>query len=139
MKQFVICFLGSMVWSLGANASTEADAIMAEQKARVSVEAKAKIMEFHDVIQSNDKIAIADHVCFPLSYATKTGQKVLKNKSEFLKKYDEIFTPALKQRWAKNDWEPTWVGTKGITISDGDIWFDRNGCTVTLNNLLEIE
>jgi len=85
------------------------------------------IKAFIDNVKSNKKEAVANIVKYPF----KRGYPIpsVKNKTEFIKRYDQIFDSDLKNEIIKSDPAKDWsqVGWRGIMLNQGTLWFDEDG------------
>ena len=91
------------------------------------------VKNFIASVKSNDKEGVAAFISFPLGrdYPIPT----VKNKADFLNRYDEIFDANLKNEIIKSNPAKDWseVGWRGIMFGSGDIWIDTNGKIITIN------
>lgn len=74
-------------------------------------------------VKDDDRKAVADNVNFPLEWNTKTGIVLIKSRGEFLKKYDDLFTPELKGKIAKQDLKCLPADDEGAKVADGELRF----------------
>ena len=75
-----------------------------------------------NAILTNDKEWIADHILYPLG-TSGINHKVeykIKNKSDFVKKFDEIFTKDYKNK--VKSWPPFDLSCGHIGVAFGNIW-----------------
>lgn len=82
---------------------------------------------FIDNVKKNKREAVAASIRYPLSRENPIPS--IKNKTEFLKRYDAIFDAALKNEIIKSDPAKNWseVGWRGIMLNQGTIWFETDG------------
>lgn len=84
-------------------------------------------------VKSNNKEEVAAFISFPLGreYPIPT----VKNKADFIKRYDQIFDATLKNEIIKSNPAKDWteMGYQGIMLGQGDIWMDTNGKIITIN------
>lgn len=85
------------------------------------------IKTFIENVKSNKKEAVANIVQYPF----KRGYPIpsVKNKAEFIKRYDQIFDAALKNEIIKSNPAKDWsqVGWRGIMLNQGTLWFNEDG------------
>ncbi|PIF32066.1 hypothetical protein CLU81_2578 [Flavobacterium sp. 9] len=84
-------------------------------------------------VKSNNKEGVAAFISFPLGRDYPIP--AVKNKADFLKRYDQIFDATLKNEIIKSNPAKDWseVGWRGIMLGSGDIWIDTNGKIITIN------
>ncbi|PXY39255.1 hypothetical protein DMB65_18570 [Flavobacterium cheongpyeongense] len=96
-------------------------------------EYKKFIELFIENVKNNRIEAVADVITYPLKREYPVPE--VKNKTEFLKRYNEIFDNILKNEIIKsntaNDWSE--VGWRGIMLNQGTIWMDTNGKLTAIN------
>jgi hypothetical protein len=84
--------------------------------------------------KSKNKIEIAERLSYPLR--REYPLKDVRNKSDFLQRFDEIFDASFMERIGKSkitDWSE--VGWRGIMFDQGDLWIDDNGRITRVNYL----
>ncbi len=88
---------------------------------------------FINNVKNNKKEAVADIVRYPLKRENPITS--IKNKAEFIKRYDEIFDVALKNEIIKSNPAKDWseVGWRGIMLNQGTIWFETDGQLRSIN------
>ena len=84
-------------------------------------------------VKSNNKEGVASLISFPIGreYPVPT----VKNKADFIKRYDQIFDATLKNEIIKSNPAKDWteMGYQGIMLGQGDIWMDITGKIITIN------
>lgn len=84
-------------------------------------------------VKSNNKEGVAALISFPIGreYPIPT----VKNKADFIKRYDQIFDTTLKNEIIKSNPAKDWteMGYQGIMLGQGDIWMDTTGKIITIN------
>lgn len=108
------------------------------QQALVPEEAKVKIEAFHRAVDKRDRETVALSLCYPVRIMFRGKQINIEDKATFLQYFDAVFTPRFMHTLEQIDWTPSAIGAKGITIGTGQIWFNMNGCVVTINNNLYV-
>ncbi|MEO8237274.1 MAG: hypothetical protein ABI793_15790 [Flavobacterium sp.] len=97
------------------------------------------IIYFIDCVKNDNKNAVAELVKFPLK--REYPIPVIKNKTEFINRYNEIFDAELKNKIIKSnpakDWEQ--VGWRGIMLYNGDLWIDEDGRLIAINHQSKFE
>lgn len=91
------------------------------------------IIYFIDCVKNNKKAAVADLIKFP--FGREYPIPVIKNKAEFIKRYDQIFDANLKKEIisskANKDWSQ--MGWRGIMLNQGNVWMDEEGHLIAIN------
>lgn len=84
-------------------------------------------------VKSNNKAGVATFISFPLQREYPIPS--VKNKADFIKRYDQIFDTALKNKIIKSNPTKDWseMGWRGIMLLQGDIWMDTDGKVITIN------
>jgi hypothetical protein len=84
-------------------------------------------------VKSNNKEGVAGFISFPLGRNYPIPN--VKNKADFVKRYDQIFDATLKNEIIKSDPEKDWseVGWRGIMLNQGTLWIDTDGKIITIN------
>lgn len=126
MKSGVI-ILSLLLWSYN---------VVSGQELR-EYEKKAKA--FISDVRNNKKEKIAGIVKYPLERMYPIPS--IKNKKEFLSRYNQIFDPVLIAEILKSDPQKDWkdMGWRGIKMNNGDIWIDENGNLINVNFLSKYE
>lgn len=96
-------------------------------------EYQAGIIKIIDCLKNNRKEQLADLVAYPLQRPYPLPP--IKNKKEFLVRFDEIFDDTLKrliiQSKPATDWSE--VGWRGIMLHQGEVWVDLEGTITAIN------
>jgi hypothetical protein len=84
-------------------------------------------------VKSNNKEGVAGFISFPLGRNYPIPN--VKNKADFLKRYDQIFDSTLKNEIIKSDPAKDWseVGWRGIMLNQGTLWIDTDGKIISIN------
>lgn len=84
-------------------------------------------------IKSNNKEGVATFISFPLG--REYPIPAVKNKTDFIKRYDQIFDATLKKEIINSNPAKDWseMGWRGIMLGQGDIWMDTTGKIITIN------
>ena len=84
-------------------------------------------------IKSNNKEGVATFISFPLG--REYPIPAVKNKTDFIKRYDQIFDASLKKEIINSNPAKDWseMGWRGIMLGQGDIWMDTTGKIITIN------
>jgi len=91
------------------------------------------VSEFIKNIVSDNKEAIAEKTSFPLRREYPLAD--IKNKEEFLRRYDEVFDSNLRKQIAASNYAKNWasVGWRGIMLANGLLWLDIDGSLRAVN------
>ncbi|KIQ21460.1 hypothetical protein RT99_11710 [Flavobacterium sp. MEB061] len=91
------------------------------------------IKSFIANVKSNNKEGVAAFISFPLGRDYPIPN--IKNKADFLKRYDQIFDATLKNEIIKSNPAKDWseVGWRGIMLNQGTLWIDTDGKIISIN------
>jgi len=98
-----------------------------------NIEYQKFVKKFIDNVKSDNKEAISDWVVYPLKREYPIAD--IANKSDFLKRYSEIFDTTLKNEIIKSTPTKGWndMGLRGIMLNHGSIWLDIDGRLTAVN------
>jgi hypothetical protein len=101
--------------------------------AQLKKEYQPLVIKFIELVKNNKKDAIANLVSFP--FGREYPISSIKNKQEFIKRFDEIFDATLKNMIIQSKLATDWsdVGWRGIMLKDGEIWIDYDGKLIGVN------
>jgi hypothetical protein len=99
----------------------------------LSHEQQVAVSGFIDCIKNQKKDKLSSMVSYPLW--REYPLLPIKNKQEFIKRYDEVFDEKLTKMIVNSDPMKDWseVGWRGITLSRGDVWLDDEGRLIAVN------
>lgn len=85
------------------------------------------VKKFIDNVKNDRKEAVAEAIKYPLKRDNPIPS--IKNKTEFVKRYDEIFDAKLKAEISKSNAAKDWseMGWRGIMLNQGTLWMDTDG------------
>ena len=91
------------------------------------------VKKFIDNVKNDKKEAIADAVVYPLEREYPIPD--IENKTDFIKRYSEIFDTTLKNEIVKSTPAKGWtdMGLRGIMLIHGNIWLDTEGRLTAVN------
>jgi len=91
------------------------------------------VKSFITNVKSNNKEGVAAFISFPLG--REYPIPAVKNKADFIKRYDQIFDATLKKEIINSNPAKDWaeMGWRGIMLGQGDIWMDTTGKIITIN------
>lgn len=94
---------------------------------------KKVIATFIANVKNGDKEALAKKIAFP--FKREYPIPTIKNKAEFVKRYDEVFDAKLVKMIANSTPDTNWYagGWRGIMFMDGEVWLDYDGRITTVN------
>lgn len=94
---------------------------------------KPTVKNFIDLVNSNDRTAVADHITYPLNRTYPIP--AIKNKEQMLKRFDEVFDDVLLKNIINSNIEKDWddVGWRGIMLNNGRLWLDYDGKLIAVN------
>lgn len=92
------------------------------------------ISKFILEVKKGDKEAISKHFKFP--FKRENPIPSIKDKADFVKRYNQIFDKVLIQKITKSDPAKDWseVGWRGIMLNQGDMWIDTDGRIISINH-----
>lgn len=84
------------------------------------------MIDFQKAVQADDRKDIADHmISYPLTWNRQSGTVLIRNAKDMLKAYDEIFTPRLKQRIARQNIKCLAGDDEGASVANGKLRFSK--------------
>lgn len=91
------------------------------------------IKTFIENVKNDKKEALAANVSYPFKREHPIAP--IKNKAEFVKRYNEIFDAKLKSEIIKSNPAKDWsqVGWRGIMLNQGTVWIDEEGHLTAIN------
>lgn len=91
------------------------------------------ISKFILEVKNGNKTAISNRIKFPLKRDTPIPS--VKNKADFIKRYNQIFDAVLIDKITKSDPSKDWseMGWRGIMLNQGDLWIDTDGKITAVN------
>lgn len=91
------------------------------------------VKSFITNVKNNNKQGVAALISFPLK--REYPIPAVKNKTDFIKRYDQIFDSTLKNKIINSNPATEWseMGWRGIMLGQGDIWMDTEGKIITIN------
>jgi hypothetical protein len=89
---------------------------------------------FYSAVLRGNRTAAAKYVSYPLSFYVKGKQVEARNRTEFLRKYDLIFTREFRARIASSIPHNMLATSEGIMLGNGEVWFNSEGKAFRLNN-----
>ncbi|KQW96290.1 hypothetical protein [Flavobacterium sp. Root420] len=97
------------------------------------------VKSFISNVKSNNKEGVATFISFPLG--REYPIPAVKNKADFIKRYDQIFDATLKKEIINSNPAKDWseMGWRGIMLGQGDIWIDTTGKIITINYQSQVE
>ncbi|GAB3429162.1 hypothetical protein [Niabella aquatica] len=120
----VIFILASILVAIGTT--------VAGQTIDLSEKQTKKVQKLINVFKTNNKRKIADLINYPLR--REYPLKDVKDKNDFIQRFDEIFAEAFISHIAKSKLE-NWsdVGWRGVMLDNGKIWMDGGGKITAVN------
>ena len=91
------------------------------------------IQTFIDNVKGDKKEEIAKIISYPLN--RESPIPAIKNKTEFVKRYSEIFDADLKKEILSSKPDKDWseMGWRGIMLNQGTVWMDSDGKLTAIN------
>ena len=97
-----------------------------------SPQMERNVQAFYFAVLRGDKQAAASHVHNPLPINFKP-KRVARNKAEFLKLYDQIFTKEYVDCIRRGVPHHLWANSSGWMIDIGEVWFNEKGEVTQIN------
>lgn len=94
---------------------------------------EARVGGFLKAVLKGDRATAARFVAYPLLVKDGDGARTIRNKAEFLARWDKIFTPKFVAKLRTAVPHEMFVRQGSAMIGDGDIWFDAKGAKVFNN------
>jgi hypothetical protein len=136
MKWFLLAVL-----ILGAAVGAVCDDEVCKEQSRPDC---GKAVVFFDNLQraivSNDRNLVATMVHFPLRVMLHGNKAVIRNRAEFLGKYDSVFDASVRCAIAHAKRSLVWGNWQGFTVAGGVVWWERSNTPdssfklITVNN-----
>lgn len=109
---------------------------ISEEDAKAFIKKLQTTLTSKQIREVPDKMA--DLIHYPLRWIkdTKHPKKstvTVKDKDDFLRHYDEILTPKIKDAIFRETGDNLLINAQGCMIGNGQVWFDEQGIT-TLNS-----
>ena len=109
---------------------------MEDQKVAADIKV---ISDFIDCIKFQKKEKLLTKISFP--FEREYPIPAIKNKLEFLERYNEVFDDSLIKMIVNSKPSENWsaVGWRGIMLFSGDLWLDYDGRLIAVNYQSEVE
>jgi hypothetical protein len=76
-------------------------------------------------VKAGDKARIAGMVQYPLSVYTGRGHRLIRNGSEFVAAYGQLFTLGVQKAVLEQVPECLFANYQGVMIGHGEVWFEE--------------
>lgn len=86
-------------------------------------EVTAFLGALQEAVRSDKPAAVADLVVFPLRVNKPPQTSLVKTRSEFLRRYAALFTPAVRAAILRQRPAELFRSWQGFMIGNGEIWF----------------
>jgi len=84
------------------------------------------MLDLQKAVKDDDRKLISEHmVNYPLVWNRRSGAVLITNSKDLLKSYDDIFTPQLKQRIAKQNVKCLPGDDEGASVGNGRLRFSK--------------
>jgi len=97
------------------------------------------VKNFIEAVKSNNRAKVANYISYPLGRVLPIPS--IKNKRQFLERYDEVFDENLIKMIVDSDLEKDWdaMGWRGIMLGNGQLWLDYDGKILSINHQSKTE
>jgi hypothetical protein len=96
-------------------------------------EVEKNVQGFYFAIMRGDKEAAAKYVKYPMRINFKPVKKIVRNKAEFLRYYDKVFTKKFVSSVAQDIPHHPWVNSQGFMLGNGQVWLNDEGKVFAIN------
>ncbi|MGG4221161.1 hypothetical protein ABEW32_23385 [Paenibacillus jamilae] len=76
-------------------------------------------------VADNDKEKVADYILYPLRVNDVEKSLTIPNKKDFMAKYDQIFTDAIREALVNQKTDELFVNYQGVMVGSGELWLRR--------------
>ncbi len=76
-------------------------------------------------VKDNKPEEVAKLISYPMNLNKDNKTYVISNKTEFIKKYDRIFTSRVREQLLAQKADKVFVNWKGIMVGEGDLWIGK--------------
>ncbi|MEE4564259.1 hypothetical protein [Paenibacillus polymyxa] len=76
-------------------------------------------------VADNDKEKVANFILYPLRVNDSEKSLTIPNKKDFLAKYDQIFTDAIREALVNQKTDELFVNYQGVMVGSGELWLRR--------------
>ncbi|WP_058831043.1 hypothetical protein [Paenibacillus polymyxa] len=76
-------------------------------------------------VADNDKEKVANYILYPLRVNDSEKSLTIPNKKDFLAKYDQIFTDAIREALVNQKTDDLFVNYQGVMVGSGELWLRR--------------
>ncbi|CAM3976030.1 hypothetical protein [Aeromonas bestiarum] len=127
VRRWAVLVLMSLGWLL-AMASAHAE------EPQLGAEYRPLVQKVIDAAKARDHQALANQMKYP--FKQEYPIPVIKNSSEMVARFDEVFDDAILNSIASSrvgqDWQT--MGWRGIMLGSGEVWLDFDGKVIAINH-----
>ncbi|EHS55851.1 hypothetical protein P4H71_14510 [Paenibacillus kribbensis] len=76
-------------------------------------------------VADNDKEKVANYIFYPLRVNDSEKSLTIPNKKDFIEKYDQIFTDAIREALVNQKTDDLFVNYQGVMVGSGELWLRR--------------
>ncbi|MGQ3479928.1 hypothetical protein [Paenibacillus sp. TY11] len=76
-------------------------------------------------VADNDKEKVANYILYPLRVNDSEKSLTIPNKEDFIAKYDQIFTDAIREALVNQKTDDLFVNYQGVMVGSGELWLRR--------------
>ncbi|MGW8959369.1 hypothetical protein [Paenibacillus sp. NPDC055715] len=77
-------------------------------------------------VADNDKEKVANYIFYPLRVNDSEKELTISNKKEFIAKYDQMFTDAIREALVNQKTDDLFVNYQGVMVGSGELWLRRD-------------
>ncbi len=93
---------------------------------QAAARARAFLAELQAAVTADDKRKVAFMTAYPLRVFSENRKRIIRNRSEFLASYNEIFTPSVKESVIKQSAACLFGNWQGAMAGRGAVWFQES-------------
>lgn len=76
-------------------------------------------------VADNDREKVANYILYPLRVNDSEKSLTIPNKKDFIAKYDQIFTDAIREALVNQKTDDLFVNYQGVMVGSGELWLRR--------------
>lgn len=98
---------------------------------------------FKVALEEGKSDIVVSLVNYPITVRIDGSEETYSSEDELLAAYDDVFTDAIREAVANQDYGDLFVNSEGVMIGDGQVWItgicDDSACTTALPRIMTIQ
>jgi len=98
---------------------------------------------FKVALEEGKSDIVVSLVNYPITVRTDGSEETYSSEDELLAAYDDVFTDAIREAVANQDYGDLFVNSEGVMIGNGQVWItgicDDSACTTALPRIMTIQ